>query len=189
MARPTFLLWLDLETTGLDPHHDEILETACYFTYFADPFFTLADEAWFHRVEPKTNWTGVDPVVLDMHGKSGLVVDCVRATRHPRTLEGDLLERFGDLTAPIVLAGSSVHFDLGFLRSWCPGFARLLSHRVYDVSAIKMFCQSIGMPDWPKEETAHRAIQDVQASVRIAQRCHEFLNMHTKSEIAKEIVK
>lgn len=68
------------------------------------------------------------------------------------------------------LAGSSVHFDLGFLRTYMPRLSRQLSHRCYDVSAVKLFCRSLGMPKLPPEE-AHRALPDIRESMRHAQLC------------------
>ena len=72
------------------------------------------------------------------------------------------------------LAGRTVHFDLGFIRHHMPRLAARLSHRVYDVSAICLFCESLGMPRLKKGE-AHRASEDVLESVEHARRCAEWL--------------
>jgi hypothetical protein len=75
-----------------------------------------------------------------------------------------------------VLAGDSVHFDLGFVRYHMPTLAKRLSHRVYDVSAIKLFCRSLGMPKIErKEDPVHRAAGDVLRSIEHAKYCADWL--------------
>ena len=80
----------------------------------------------------------------------------------------------GDRDSLSCLAGSSVHFDLAFLRVHMPRLAASLSHRVYDVSSVKLFCRSLGMPKLPPEE-AHRAWPDVMESIRHAEACAAWL--------------
>ncbi len=77
-----------------------------------------------------------------------------------------------DITA---LAGSSVHFDLSFLRIHMPRLAANVSHRCYDVSAVKLFCRSLGVAKFPREE-AHRALPDVKESMKHARWCASWLN-------------
>jgi len=67
-----------------------------------------------------------------------------------------------------------VHFDHGFLRVHMPKLAARFSHRHYDVSAVKLFCQSLGMPKPPKAE-AHRAAADVRESIEHAKACADWL--------------
>ncbi len=73
-----------------------------------------------------------------------------------------------------MLAGSSIHFDHAFLAVHMPRFAARLSHRHYDVSAIKLFCQSLGADKFPKAE-AHRAKDDIAESIAHAKACAEWL--------------
>lgn len=104
------------------------------------------------------------PEARAMHEESGLLAQCAESTTTVGEVEDRLLtlvlgepERGSDKPT---LAGSSVHFDLGFLRAHAPKFAARLSHRVYDVSAVKLFCESLGMPRISKA-MAHRAAEDV----------------------------
>ena len=55
-----------------------------------------------------------------------------------------------------------------------PRLAARFSHRHYDVSAVKLFCRSLGMPKPPKAE-AHRATADVLESIAHARLCAEWL--------------
>lgn len=93
-----------------------------------------------------------------------------------RELEDDFLAVVpeADKKNLTALAGFSVHFDLGFIRTHMPRLAARLSHRVYDVSAVKLFCRSLGMEKLPAEE-AHRALPDVHESMQHAQMCMRWL--------------
>lgn len=167
------LLWLDLETTGLEPMLDSILEVAAGLADFARPFHCPCLIA--RTLHFDAQGVVVDPRVAQMHFRSGLWDACLESKLRLPQVEYDLLQLAGDNDA-IVLAGSSVHFDHGFLNVYMPRLASLLSHRHYDVSAVKLFCQSLGMKPLPKGE-AHRAMADVEESVAHARACAEWLGL------------
>lgn len=188
MSNPMRLLWLDLETTGLDPRVDTILEVSAFGAPFEAPW-SIAEKPDFHVVLPLRNWSNVDEAVIDMHAKSGLMHACMKAPSMPISeVDKDMCTIFGlrpTETEKLVLAGSSVHFDLAFLRAHMLLFAQDLSHRVYDVSAVKLFCRSIGMPEpETKPEPAHRATEDVLASIRDARACVDWLQVKSTIGVA-----
>ena len=168
------LLCLDLETTGLNPRGDAILEIAAFTADLEKPFeLTPLYEAVIH-CHPIVKM-GVDPIVRGMHTQNGLWDACEKSKVDIRDVDSMddnslfmKLMRFNSLRdAPrekFILAGSSIHFDHSFIKVHLPAVATMLSHRHYDVSAVKLFAQSLGMPKFPKAE-AHRAAADVQESV------------------------
>lgn len=178
---PMHLVWLDVETTGLDPQQDQLLELHAALASFHDPFNITHLWCQNHILQCRSQ-ENVDQYVLDMHAKTGLWGECVRSTSTPQMLDDELCMLVEQVIGKVpdrrslVLAGFSVHFDLGFVRVNLPCFTKYLSHRVYDVSAVKMFCRSLGMPEsgTPKEE-AHRAEADVLESIAHAKLCVKWL--------------
>ena len=165
-ARPTKLLWMDLEMTGLDPRRDVILEVAAEITDFS--FSTLASyEASIlqkrtvvvERMQ-KNNWWQDYPVNRDEFvrksegGKSLKIVEQELITFVDAQFHGE----------PAILAGNSIHNDRSFVRSWWPTLDLMLHYRMLDVSSLKVFMQGKFGVEYEKKEV-HRAFDDIQASI------------------------
>lgn len=169
------LVWIDLETTGLSPERDHILEVAVGITDLERPFEVTVVRAFILAMPCARE--ELSPFILDMHTKNGLLADCALSRTTLADVEERLLQavpEVADREDRPTLAGSSVHFDLGFLRVKMPRLAARLSHRVYDVSAVKIFCRSLGMVKIPKAE-AHRSDEDVRESIEHAKACARWL--------------
>lgn len=177
------LLWLDIETDGLDPNKCQILEVAVREADLLDPFTTThlyESPVWLPRE------LQLDPFILDMHTKNGLLKECY-GTGRPLVHEAEqklleLVPEVVDKRERPVLAGNSVHFDHSFLTVHMPIFASRLSHQHYDVSAVKLFCRSLGMPH-DKGEPAHRAMADVMMSIAEAKKCRAWLHERTVAKL------
>jgi oligoribonuclease len=203
------LLWLDCETNSLDPNAGRLLEVAAFVTDLRTPFEVEGGVVQAVLPVAEGEARTFSPFIVEMHTKNGLLAECAERdhemglAEQPNTrglvlpevaryrraclaLEDELLARVPDkdvvgkeeITA---LAGSSVHFDRGFLAVHMPRLARQLSHRCYDVSAVKLFCRSLGMPKPPPEE-AHRALPDIQESMRHAKLCAGWLTTGRKTD-------
>lgn len=177
------IVWLDLETTGLNPEQDKILEVAVKVCTLEEPFpdSTVKPPVSYQAAiafDRTIDTVKIDPYVDKMHTENGLFAECARSTIGVSNVEHILLSMIDvntDRENMTTLAGSSVHFDLAFLRVHMPALAKHLSHRLYDVSAVKLFCRSIGMPKLPRQE-AHRAMADVNESIDHAMKCAEWCN-------------
>lgn len=176
--------WLDLETSGLDPHECVILEWAVVLA--ADdrggdmsPIaqYSSVLQARLHTAEVNGSLvyavsqgsddtlSSVDPFVVNMHTRNGLWAECAASETTLGESEDFLIELVGGAeTKGVVLAGSSVHFDLGFIREHMPSFAKCLSHRVLDVSTLKLADKAWAGVAFAKAE-AHRALPDVLESL------------------------
>jgi len=169
------LLWLDLETTGLDPIKDSILEVAAMTADLEAPFETGSP----YETVLNFNLQGISvhPAVIEMHTKNGLWKACAQSATFLGEVEEQLLSMIPQSTDrenQTTLAGSSISFDLSFIRQKMPKLARLLHYRVYDVSSVVLFCRSLGMSKLPKAE-AHRAMADVRESVQLAKHCADWV--------------
>ncbi len=184
---------LDIESSGLDEQGDQILEVAAVFGKFVEGSFV--ENRRIERVLPlTTDIASWHEKVVEMHSSNGLIAAAIKAKKQaendfrsyddPCQLAVDRFDQALIQTAPNLpfkskwtLLGNSVHFDLRFMRRVFPKFARLLSHRVIDVSAIRLFCESLGRP-YVKGEIAHRAMADVQASLTEFHACQQWLRDH-----------
>jgi oligoribonuclease len=143
---PHHLLWIELETTGLDPREDHILELAFILTEFHYPYDIITRGHYLVNGPGRQMLLAGEcgDFIQDMHGVSGLRAALEKAenTTTLPTIESDLLalsERWpGSKDEKVVVAGNSVHFDLGFLRHHMPSFAKRLSYRVFDVRALEL---------------------------------------------------
>lgn len=165
-ARPTKLLWVDLEMTGLDPKEDVILEVAAEITDF--DFKTLASyEAVVQQPQAtviermqKNIWWKEYPANRDefirktLSGKPSSQVE--------RELIDIINDQFGD--QPAILAGNSIHNDRKFIAQWWPNLDLKLHYRMLDVSSLKIFMQGKYDVEFEKQEV-HRAFDDIQASI------------------------
>lgn len=175
------LYWLDLETTGLDPQKHQILEVSMAVANLNNPFDI---EHLYQAVIPVEPNTVLDPYILNMHTKNGLLAECASSKAKSRTQVDEelanLIEWVENKDERATLAGSSIHFDHSFISVHFPLSNKKLSHRHYDVSALKLFCQSMGAPKFPKAE-AHRSRDDINESVAHAAACLAWIKGNLKA--------
>ncbi len=177
------LAWLDIETTGLDPFKESILEIG--FVVTDDFLVEKARRAWVLPFRGQ-----VSDFIRDMHTPNGLLAECAalaaanELTTKPRTswqirdeVSAFLTEHVGDLSAapgekpgdkpPI--CGASVDFDRGFLRA--SPFISLLSffsYRVIDVSTVKELARRWAPGVYesrPKPDAHHRVLPDLDTTL------------------------
>ncbi len=161
--KPTKLLWIDLEMTGLDPDKDRIIEVAVEVTDFE--FKTLASyEAVIAQskkaLKKMNDWS------KNQHKASGLIERVKKEGRDEqevaRELVGFIKAEFG--REPAILAGNSIHNDRTFIKRWWPEVEEILHYRMLDVSSFKILMQAKYNVNFSKKEV-HRAFDDIQASI------------------------
>jgi oligoribonuclease len=164
--KPTKLLWVDLEMTGLDPAQDLILEVAAEITDF--DFKTLASyeslvgqdrELVIERMQ-KNKWWQEYPENRDAF------LEKLEHAKPSSQVEQELVAlveaQFGSESA--VLAGNSIHNDRNFIKRWWPTLDLKLHYRMLDVSSLKVLMQGKYGVEYEKKEV-HRAFDDIQASI------------------------
>jgi oligoribonuclease len=128
-----------------------------------------------------------DLFVQTMHTENSLLKDMEYfGTILIEDAEDQILELLDkhELGKPI-LAGSSVHFDRSFIRNWMPRLDRRLSHRHMDVSAIRMFFDSVGYHSVGEKTrpTMHRALEDTQDSYNLYVKYAELMQELTPKKV------
>lgn len=169
------LLWIDLETTGLDPNKNKILEVAALSADLNDPLKTkLIVNSVVRTPFPMVFEEGVS----EMHRLSGLLDDLEKDEGYPLSVIEkvilDFVPETQDNEEKTILAGSSVQFDRGFINVHMPTLFHRLSYRNYDARGIQLFCRGLGMPKMPKGG-AHRALADITESVEAVRECMRWL--------------
>lgn len=175
-------LWLDLETTGLDPDNDRVLECAALVT--GGELEPIGDTIDAVLRCPASAVAEADPVVREMHTANGLWQECAASMVSPEQLDSMLVALIGSMkwADKPVLAGATVHFDRGFLRRWCPRTHALLGHRHLDVSSLKMAVVDVTGGAFAKAR-AHRAMADVQESLEQARDVYALLATPAVAEL------
>ncbi|MEW5825960.1 MAG: oligoribonuclease [Candidatus Bipolaricaulota bacterium] len=168
MARQAdHLVWIDLETTGLDPETRVVLEIACLVTdkelnELGDGIDLVVHQAG-HAIGQ------LDPWCARQHAASGLL-EASRASTvalaeaEARTL--DYVMRHC-ISGASPLAGNSVCFDRRFLIRHMPKLEAALHYRNVDVSSIKELARRWRPEIASKLDKAsrHRALDDLRESI------------------------
>lgn len=171
-------LWFDLETTGLDPEEDHVLEFAAVLCEDArgDDFDIV--ESYSGVIAPDDALVMMNDFVRDMHTRNDLLAEVETSTTTIDEVDmflADLASRLtGGRKHALRLAGSSVHFDLSFVRMHMSRFSDYVSHRILDVSTLWAAIDAWSPHDVVRPpRNAHRALPDVMATIeeaRIARR-------------------
>lgn len=171
---PLYLI-LDLETTGLEPTTDMILEVA----YAVTEDLTKADEA---HIFSHLTWADVAtaaqmavPFVRGMHTTNGLWAALEDPDTDKLVLEDiedailRVIQGVGQsFERPVHLVGNSIgSLDLPFIKAKMPLLAQRLHYRVLDLTSVNLLIQGIGGPDTKVvAESTHRAADDVRLTIQ-----------------------
>jgi len=160
----TKVLWMDLETTGLDPEVHSIIEVGAIVT---DDQFTMYDQYNYIMAEnPSWKW---GQFALAMHEQNGLLDKCREYNRgRLYECEHGLIKLVKDHTdKPMIIAGNSIHFDRKFIAKHMPEFNSLLHYRMIDVSGMNEAYRIFKGLNLPKVEPKHRVMDDIQDSIKL----------------------
>ncbi len=184
------LVWMDLEMTGLDHTSEVIVEIATIVT--DDDLAIIAEGPDLVIHQPDDVLARMDPFVVDMHTRSGLL-EAIKASTisleeaGARTL-AFIKEHVSDpVTVP--LCGNSIGTDRRFLAAYLPDIENYLHYRSIDVSSVKELVKrwypSIDARR-PHGHGSHRALDDIRESIRemAYYREHVFVDPSTIPEPA-----
>ena len=121
------LVWMDLEMTGLDPATEVIVEIATLIT--DDELNIVAEGPDLVINQPETVLKAMDPFVIEMHTKSGLLTAIRESTVSLEQAGAATLEFIKQhITEPrtIPLCGNSIGTDRRFLAKYLPEIENFL---------------------------------------------------------------
>ncbi len=163
------LVWMDLEMTGLDHTADVIVEIATLVT--DDELNIVAEGPDIVVHQPDDVLQRMDPFVVDMHTRSGLL-ELIRASTVSLDEAGRATLEFIREHIPesrtVPLCGNSIGTDRRFLAAYLPEIEEYLHYRSVDVSSVKELVRR-WYPDvltqrgW--KAGTHRALDDIRESV------------------------
>ena len=163
------LVWMDLEMTGLDHTSDSIVEIATLVT--DDDLEIVAEGPDIVVHQPDEVLMKMDPFVVDMHTRSGLL-DLIRTSTASLADAGAATLEFirQHVTEPrtVPLCGNSIGTDRRFLAAYLPEIEEYLHYRSVDVSSIKELVRRwypdvLAQRGW--KAGTHRALDDIRESV------------------------
>jgi oligoribonuclease len=160
---------MDLEMTGLDPSRDVIVEISTLIT--DDDLNILAEGPDLVIHQPDHVLARMDPFVVDMHTRSGLL-EAIKASTVTLEEAGAATLAFIREHVPeprtVPLCGNSIGTDRRFLAAYLPEIEDYLHYRSVDVSSVKELVRR-----WypsvraarPRKVGSHRALDDIRESV------------------------
>jgi oligoribonuclease len=168
MPSSEFLVWIDLEMTGLKPESDTIIEIA---TVVTDRDLAVVGDGPVLAIHQSEEVLGrMDDWNQRQHGTSGLLAR-VRASR---TSMAEAQQRTLDFLSPLVtpgsspMCGSSICQDRRFLARLMPELERFFHYRNLDVSTLKELARrwAPSVADSFVKQGTHLAHADIHESIR-----------------------
>lgn len=160
-------LWVDIETTGLDPEWCDPVEIAVILT---DTTLEFRELDRFHSliaVDP--NYTYWEESAEELHTRTGLMDDLFdpRIAKYSRLeAERTILEMIDrHTTGKVILAGSGVsHFDRHVIDVQFESLAKRLEYFALDIGPVRRFARIAGIAFDGGDQAAktHRALSDIE---------------------------
>jgi len=165
------LIWIDIETTGLNASEDSILEVAVVAT--DSTLKELAFKEVVVRQDDNTLSRMCDRV-LQMHVKTGLVDKVLSEDSLPSDEAETLLCQWMEVynvPSRSAMCGSSVHFDRAFLKVDMPRLEGMFHYRNFDSTSLLiargLFPKRFGSVSQMRG-TKHNALDDIRQSIALA---------------------
>jgi oligoribonuclease len=162
-----YLIWLDMEMTGLNPDGDRIIEVAMVITDAELEAIAEGPVLVVHQSDSVLD--GMDAWNKSTHGKSGLIDKVKASTLDEATVEQQLLEflkeHVPERASP--MCGNSICQDRRFMARWMPKLEAYFHYRNLDVSTLKELAKrwKPEVAQGIKKHGKHEALADIYESI------------------------
>jgi len=162
-----YLVWLDMEMSGLDPETHRILEIALVVTDSQLQVVAHAPVYVVHQTEEHLDT--MDAWNKGTHGRSGLIEKVKASTLAEADVERELLaflkQYVGAGKSP--MCGNTIHQDRRFLLRYMPALESYFHYRNVDVSTLKELCRrwNPAIMKGFEKKGAHTALADILESI------------------------
>lgn len=187
-------VFIDLETTGLNPLAEEIIEfgIARVDTSTWEVVEEHAAIVWTPQIQDRIKTDSLDDFIVKMHTKSGLLGELKSFDER-----GVIPRSYGDAEAAILeivkawgakrlpVWGSSVHFDRKFLEQKMPTLNEFFHYRIVDSSSDMERLKAKYPELWRKidndetkyrgESADHRVLEDIRHSIDLERRLDKWV--------------
>jgi oligoribonuclease len=172
------ILWVDLETTGLVPFNNAVLEVAAILT---DSSLEEVDGTTRVIHFDNDTWRlSFDAYVQDMHSANGLWDECKVSTTTLTDVEQEIIQMLHDAgcsAETVILGGATINFDRAWIEQHMPILFNFLHYRNFDISTLKR-CVEMWLPHIvgisPESGGIHRARPDIIESINYAKFFRDF---------------
>ncbi len=167
MQNPNYLIWIDLEMTGLDTDRDQIIEIATVIT--DAQLDTVAEGPVVAIKQPAADIEAMDEWNTRTHTESGLIERIYSSEQSVEQAEKLTLD-FVKEHVPAgesPMCGNSICQDRRFMARLMPTLEQYFHYRNLDVSTVKELVRrwESEIADGMKKNMRHKALDDVYDSI------------------------
>jgi oligoribonuclease len=162
-----YLVWVDMEMTGLVPETDRIIEVALVVT--DGDLNTVAEAPVLVVHQADIILDGMDNWNKSTHGKSGLIDKVKASTLDEAMVEAQMLEFLKEYVPTRIspMCGNSICQDRRFMARWMPKLEEYFHYRNLDVSTLKELAKrwKPEVASALKKHGKHEALADIYESI------------------------
>lgn len=161
------LCWLDMEMTGLDPHHDKIIEIAMIITDKDLNILAQSPVYAIHQSDDVLN--NMNQWCITTHARTGLTERVRQSQYTEEQVENELLAFMQtwlpEKTSP--MCGNTIHQDRRFMARYMPRLEAYFHYRNLDVSTLKELARRWHPTVYKGivKKGSHQALDDILESI------------------------
>lgn len=181
-AKEDMLLWMDVETTGLDPDHDRILEVEMRCTDMRGGRCVGVFRRVIGLKGRKASVTDGNIKAWRMHCSNGLLFELLNSSFRNDSIGAvaKAVEEYLDSLSQrftLIPAGTNVDFDMAFLARLNLRPSAWLSYRKFDLTALRRYLTFLQCPEdlYKDHQSPHRVRDCIQRDINDYRRYRELL--------------